>query len=255
MRSGFGRVCRAPGKRGRASPRSIGYVRFVEWPVRGTGSAGVDSADERVPEPEPSGRHGVGAPRRHRELEPEGAASARLTLQAHVSAHQRHELAADRQAEPGASVDAGGAVVPLREALEEPCLAFRRDPDTRVDDAHADHHVRGRSPQYPASTVIAPLSVNLTALPTRLTSVWRTRTGSPFTCAGTSGSITQVSDSPFALAAGTSRPAASTSVRRRSMSTASMVSFPASILEASRMSLMMASSPIAAARTRSRFAR
>src|SRR5882724_9011805 len=135
MRSGFGRVWRARRWRWRASPGSIGDVWSVEWPARGTGSVGIDSADdggqgrygrrcrdERVRRNGASGRHGVGArrPALHRELEPEGAASARLALHAHVSAHQRHELAADRQAEPGASVDAGGAVVALREALEEP---------------------------------------------------------------------------------------------------------------------------------------
>src|SRR3989449_574266 len=86
-----------------------------------------------------------------------------------------------------------------------------------------------------------PCSVNLIALPTRLVSTWPRRRGSPLTWVARFAGMLQASSSPLAWARSARRSTTSSSVRRRSMSTFSSSSFPASILEKSRRSLMMPS--------------
>src|SRR5213596_397486 len=84
-------------------------------------------------------------------------------------------------------------------------------------------------------------SVNLIALPTRLVSTWPKRRGSPLTWVARFAGMLQASSSALARARSARRSTTSSSVRRRSMSTFSSSSFPASILEKSRRSLMMPS--------------
>ena len=91
-------------------------------------------------------------------------------------------------------------------------------------------------------TATSPLSVNLMALPTRLVRTCRSRPGSPRSADGTSASTSAVSSSPLPCACSAGRSQVSSTVRRRSKSRVSSSSFPASILEKSRMSLMIVSS-------------
>ena len=87
----------------------------------------------------------------------------------------------------------------------------------------------------------SPLSVNLTALPTRLVRTCRSRPGSPRSALGTSWRMRQSSSSPLAWAASAKDPRTSRTARRRSKSTISRSTRPASIFEKSRMSLMISS--------------
>ena len=91
-------------------------------------------------------------------------------------------------------------------------------------------------------TITSPRSVNLTALPTRFSRTWRSRPGSPADRAGTSGRPVAASSRPLACARSASSPTTSSTASRRSKSVTSSSSLPASILEKSRMSLMIASS-------------
>ncbi len=84
-----------------------------------------------------------------------------------------------------------------------------------------------------------PVAVNLTALPSRLSSIWRQRDGSSRICPGRSAGTSHTSSSPLACADGATTSMASCSASRGSKSTASSVSLPASIFEKSRMSLMI----------------
>ena len=61
-----------------------------------------------------------------RQVDGEGAALARRARHGDLAAEQADELAADREAEPGAAVEAGGGAVALRERLEDPLLLLAR---------------------------------------------------------------------------------------------------------------------------------
>ena len=87
----------------------------------------------------------------------------------------------------------------------------------------------------------SPFSVNLMALPTRLTKSCRTRTGSPCTLAGRSIGRSLIKSSPFSCARPASIAAMSSTSSRGSNKVISNSSRPASILEKSRISLMVAS--------------
>ncbi len=88
----------------------------------------------------------------------------------------------------------------------------------------------------------SPCAVNLIAFPIRLVIICRSRPGSPRNNAGTSGSIRQAISRPFLYACTASTSVMSSRVMRRSKSSVSNSNFPASILEKSRISLMIASS-------------
>jgi len=90
--------------------------------------------------------------------------------------------------------------------------------------------------------VTSPAVVNLIALPTRLTSICRSRAGSPRNASGTSAPTSAASSSPFSCARGPSRSATSSITPQRLKSITSSVIFPASIFEKSRMSLMTVNS-------------
>ena len=87
-------------------------------------------------------------------------------------------------------------------------------------------------------TSTSPCCVNLMALPTRLTSTWRRRPGSPKTCWGTSERISVTSSKPFWWARTAIALVVSITLSWRLKSMGSRSSLPASILEKSRMSLM-----------------
>ncbi len=93
----------------------------------------------------------------------------------------------------------------------------------------------------PSRSATLPRSVNFTALPSRLTRTWRSRTGSPRRPAGTAASTLDVNARPFSCARRATTAVASRTSTRGSKSIASSVSLPASIFEKSRMSLMMSS--------------
>src|SRR5207248_6660145 len=76
--------------------------------------------------------------RDHWQVYGEDAAHARLALDPDVAAREPRELAADGQAQPGASVLAAGRAVGLQEGLEDRMLLVEGDPDARVDDAERD---------------------------------------------------------------------------------------------------------------------
>ena len=86
-----------------------------------------------------------------------------------------------------------------------------------------------------------PSSVNLIALPTKLVRIWPRRSGSPLMRVTRFAGILQASSSPLAWARSASRSTMSSMVARKSTSSFSSSSFPASILEKSRRSLMMPS--------------
>jgi len=88
---------------------------------------------------------------------------------------------------------------------------------------------------------ISPRSVNFSALLAKLASTWRTRSGSPTSRPGTWRSTSTISSSPLAAARSAIRPATLSSTSSSSKPIRSTDILPASILEKSRMSLMMPS--------------
>ena len=64
--------------------------------------------------------------------EPKIRAAARLTLNADASAHQLHELTANREPEPGAPKQARGRYIGLGEGFEDLCLLLQRDADPAI---------------------------------------------------------------------------------------------------------------------------
>ena len=92
------------------------------------------------------------------------------------------------------------------------------------------------------STTTSPVSVNLTALPTRLTSTCRRRPGSPTRLSGTSVLMRQASSSPFSCAGRANSRTAPSTASRRLNGIASSASRPASTFETSRTSFRMPSS-------------
>ena len=104
----------------------------------------------------------------------------------------------DGKSEAGAAELARRRSVGLAEGFEDRVLVFRRDADPGVGDGESQHSglgCIGRRGLMATSTW--PRSVNLMALPTRLTRIWRRRSGSPTRAAGTAGSISTSSSSAF----------------------------------------------------------
>ena len=118
-----------------------------------------------------------------------------------VPAHQGHQPGGDGQAQAGAAVLPRGRGVRLLEGLEDPLLLVGRDADAGVAhrEAQADSPPSGGGPRrrLPRARPPRPSSVNLMALPTRLSSTWRSRPASPTRASGTSGCTWQISSSPF----------------------------------------------------------
>ncbi|MPN36456.1 hypothetical protein SDC9_183965 [bioreactor metagenome] len=97
------------------------------------------------------------------------------------------------------------------------------------------------SERFSTRMSMLPLSVNLIALPTRLVMTCCKRSGSPITLSGTSFLILSVSSSPLSCDECASSVTTSSSVLRRAKGMLSRISLPASSLEKSRTSLMIAS--------------
>ena len=92
-----------------------------------------------------------------------------------------------------------------------------------------------------ASRRTDPCSVNLTALPAKLSSTWPSRRASPHSISGSAGSIVTVMPSPFSPQRSASMATTLSKTSRSRKSRCSSTTLSASILEISRMSLMIAS--------------
>ena len=100
---------------------------------------------------------------------------------------------------------------------------------------------RGASPaSIDASTRTNPLDVNLTALPTRLTRIWRRRRPSPASAAGTSAAIVDDSSRSLSFASGFNSAHTSAIASRGANGAVSTSMRPASSFDKLRMSSMMA---------------
>src|SRR6185312_6896737 len=77
-----------------------------------------------------------------REEERERAPFARLALDVDLAAEQACDLAADREAEPGAAVAAARRPVCLLERLEDQAQLVVRDADAGVGDRELEHGLR-----------------------------------------------------------------------------------------------------------------
>ena len=108
----------------------------------------------------------------HRQLDAECRTLARRAPDTDDAAHQLHELAHDAQAEPGPSLF--GLVAHLDERLEDPLLVPRGDAAAGVldFDDQRDAMVVPTS-RLDRRRVTPPCAVNLTALPTRLSTICR----------------------------------------------------------------------------------
>ena len=122
-----------------------------------------------------SGR-GVVAGRVRWKAEPD----AHLALDADRPAVGLDDAARDRQAQPGARLRAGVVGVDLVEALEDRRELLLRDPAPGVGDREAHPLLGAREPagRVTATVTVPPAGVNFTALPTRLTTAWVTRSPS-----------------------------------------------------------------------------
>ena len=179
-------------------------------------------------------------------VEPERRSRPELAFDPDGAAHHLDQLLGDGQAQPGAAVLAGGGAVDLGERGEQGSDSARPGmpmPVSRMAKLQLEPPrssvMRGTGPATPTS----PWWVNLMALPTRLTMIWRRRPGSPLQ----QGRAPRVppgrsSSRPFSCAVTESISTVSSTVDRRSKSMSSSSSLPASILEKSSMSLMMVSS-------------
>ena len=90
-------------------------------------------------------------------------------------------------------------------------------------------------------TATSPFSVNFTALPSRLMSTCPIRNGSPLSVAGMDGSMSNTSSKAFSSALPRTKPETSFSIASTSNTICSISNLPASILEISRISLMIPS--------------
>ena len=143
---------------------------------------------------------------------------ARRALDPEPAAHHRDQPRRDRQPEAGAAVLARGRAVGLGEGLEDQLLLLGRDADAGVA------HRRRRASRQLGAAAASPrprpaprrASVNLMALPTRLTITCRSRAASPTTSGGTSGATRETSSSPFWCARTPSVRSVSPSSSRRS---------------------------------------
>ena len=215
--SSASRTCSAPRRRRRGRPP----------PPRPAPAAGA-------PRPTPSGTREVErAARRGRRSRPQSRPP--------ISSHQ---LRRDRQAEAGAAVLARRRAVGLRERLEDRCCLLRRRCRCRCRvTAKCSRAPLGR-PARPSTPTVDRhrrlRSVNLIALPTRLISTWRSRTGSPTSDARHVGGDVAASARALsrARAARAARSTSSTTLAQVEARPASSSSLPASIFEKSRMSLM-----------------
>ena len=115
---------------------------------------------------------------------------------ADAPAHPRHQPRRDRQAEAGAGHANPVGIQPLIR-LEQPLALGGRHADPGI----GDDEPRPLAPRV-IRRVTPPCSVNFTALPSRLSNIWRIEAASAMTCRGAAGAMVQVSLSPLAAAIG-----------------------------------------------------
>ena len=151
-----------------------------------------------------STRHDEAASGLHAQLdrEPEGAALARLALDPDRAAHQLDQLGTRSSGPAPCRRTAGSSSRrPARTARRSSpasrrgCRSRCRRPRSGASTARSLDFLRTDT-----ATTTSPRSVNLIALPTRLTSTWRSRPESPIRASGTSGAIRQASSRPLACA-------------------------------------------------------
>ena len=120
------------------------------------------------------------------------------------AAHRRRQTLADGEPEPAAAVAARDRAVALHELREQAGDTFGCDADAGVGHAELQPHraacLRLGSATHATATRTEPCSVNFTALPTRLSSTWRRRAGSPPARTGISGATASSSARPLARA-------------------------------------------------------
>ena len=161
----------------------------------------------------------------------EAAAAAELALDRHVPAEQAREPARDRETEARAALPARALAVGLGERLEQPRLLLGADPDARVDDLERRALAVGAD-----RTRTSPSSVNLIALPTRLTRIWRARVTSVQIAAAPWTAARRPGAEPFACARWRSSSATSSASSTGEHATSSSGSLPDSIFAASSTS-------------------
>ena len=162
--------------------RSGDAARLAAETRRRAASAAEASA-RRSPPPAPRA-----APRRprparlvdgQRQLEPEGGALAQDARRADGATHQLDQLAGDVEYEAAAADPAAHGVVAAREPLEQVPLASgdMPTPVSRISNRTRTCPRSDWTGRTPSDT--SPWSVNLIALPTRLTSTWWSCRGLP----------------------------------------------------------------------------
>ena len=109
-----------------------------------------------------------------------------LTLHPDAPVHALHQFRGDSQAQPATAVPAARRGIDLGKRLEQPVELVRRNANTRVIHAEAENNLESDSDSRSTRTTTSPRSVNLMALPTRLTMICRNRPGSPISSSGTS---------------------------------------------------------------------
>ncbi len=171
------------------------------------------------PYPRQGGRRfgGQAGGRREGHGDGKGGALAEGALRLDAPAHQVDQTLDDGQAQAAAPVAAvveasAWVKAPKTASVARgrcpcPCPAQRtaRSPGCHPCRHHHPRRARacthrGGTRAQVSSRCTSPCSVNLTALPSKFSSTWRRRWGSPRTQAGTSGATSQVSSSPLVWA-------------------------------------------------------
>ena len=144
------------------------------------------------------------------------------------------------QTQPGAAILTRRRLVGLRKGVEDRRNLVGRNADPGVLRPRLEERPVVRRPDRSCSCT-DPCSVNLSALLMRLPMTWLIRTGSPVIMRGVVGSTTAARSMPLLRARSANSVIAVSACCATSTGTASSSSLPASILEKSRMSLMIAS--------------
>ena len=158
-----------------------------------------------------------------------------------ISSHQARR---DRRAQPGAAEPARRRAVGLRERLEDRCVlapAGMPMPVSLHDEVQRAAEPSAIASQLDLARPLRRCSVNLMALPTRLTRTCRSRPGSPTSASGTSAAMSREQLEALLVAPHGERLRRCRRRRRAGeKAIVSSSSLPASIFEKSRMSLRMA---------------
>ena len=174
--------------------------------------------------------------------EMESASDTRFAFNPQAPSHQCDELIRNSQAQTCSTVSPGGGSICLRKGFEYGFLLLRRDADARIGDSEMQERLLSETCSVVTDSVTLPLLVNLMALSVRFSNTCRSRSGSPISLFGNSGSKWAFRDR--VLLPGPERDdRISSSIEVGTWKDVfSSVSFRASIFEKSRMSLTIARS-------------